>query len=69
MHSTTTRIEVRPDIEGGWAVTRDRIVDGYFSEVAAANDYASACAHRARRAGMTVSLCTHPSEQAPPAAA
>ena len=52
----STTIEVRPDVEGGWAVTRDCIIDGYFVEVGAANDYASACAQRAQRAGMAVSL-------------
>ncbi|MDH7453901.1 hypothetical protein QF205_12610 [Luteimonas composti] len=52
----STRIEVRPDVDGGWAVTRDCIIDGYFVDIAAANDYASACAQRARRAGMSVSL-------------
>lgn len=56
MSNASTRIEVRPDIEGGWAVTRDCIIDGYFVDVAAANDYASACAQRAQRAGMAVSL-------------
>ncbi len=55
IHATTT-IEVRPDVEGGWAVTRDCIIDGYFADVAAANDYASACAQRAQRAGMSVRL-------------
>ncbi|HRN62645.1 MAG TPA: hypothetical protein PK743_03320 [Luteimonas sp.] len=60
--TATTRIEVHPDADGGWAVTRDRIIDGHFSEVAAANDYASACAQRARRAGMAVSLDTVPTE-------
>jgi hypothetical protein len=52
----STRIEVRPDVDGGWAVTRDCIIDGYFVDVEAANEYASACAHRARRAGMSVTL-------------
>ncbi|WP_298577105.1 hypothetical protein [uncultured Luteimonas sp.] len=54
------RIEVKPDIEGGWAVTRDCIIDGYFVDVGAANDYASACAQRARRAGIAVSLQVAP---------
>lgn len=58
------RIEVRADVEGGWAVIRDCIVDGHFSDVVAANDYASACAQRARRAGMAVSLDTAPTEDA-----
>lgn len=58
MNQATTRIEVRPDIDGGWAVTRNCIVDGYFSDVTAANDYAHACAHRAKRAGLMVSLHT-----------
>ena len=56
MTHSSTRIEVKPDIEGGWAVTRDCIIDGYFVELDAANDYASACAQRAQRAGITVSL-------------
>ena len=56
MVHASTRIEVSPDIEGGWAVTRDCIIDGYFVDIRAANDYASACAQRAQRAGMTVSL-------------
>ncbi|WP_457020211.1 hypothetical protein [Luteimonas sp. A482] len=47
---------MKPDIEGGWAVTRDCIIDGYFVDIRAANDYASACAKRAQRAGITVSL-------------
>lgn len=50
------RIEVRPDIRGGWSVTRDRIIDGCFRDLDAANDYASACARRARRAGLSVQL-------------
>ncbi|MGJ4730149.1 hypothetical protein [Luteimonas sp. SDU101] len=58
MSPASIRIEVKPDVEGGWAVTRDCIIDGYFIDVAAANDYASACAQRARRAGITVSLLT-----------
>ena len=52
----STRIEVTPDIEGGWAVTRDCIIDGYFVDLGAANEYASACAQRARRAGLAVTL-------------
>lgn len=51
-----TRIEVRPDIRDGWTVTRDRIVEGCFSDREAANDYASTCARRARRAGLVVEL-------------
>jgi cyanophycinase-like exopeptidase len=58
------RIEVRADVEGGWSVIRNCIVDGHFNDVAAANDYASACAQRARRAGMAVSLDTAPIEDA-----
>lgn len=64
-----TRIEVQADVDGGWSVVRDRIVDGHFDTPAAANDYASACAQRARRAGMAVTLDTHPPERLPPAAA
>lgn len=60
MSNATTRIEVRPDVEGGWAVTRDCIIDGYFVDVEAANDYASACAQRAARAGMAVTLAVAP---------
>lgn len=56
MNQGWIRIEVRPDIRGGWSVTRDSILDGCFSSLEAANDYASACARRARRAGMTVEL-------------
>jgi hypothetical protein len=63
------RIEVRPDVQGGWSVTRDRIVDGYFSEHDAANDYASACARRARRAGMAVELDIAPAATLPHIAA
>ncbi len=59
--STSIRIEVKPDIEGGWTVTRDCIIDGCFVDVGAANDYASACAQRARRAGIAVTLRTAPS--------
>lgn len=54
----TTRIEVWPDGDGGWTVTRDRIVEGCFNEPMAANDYAAACARRAQRAGMAVMLRT-----------
>lgn len=68
MKQGTTRIEVRPDVDGGWTVTRDRIVDGCFEELVAANDYASACAHRAQRAGMAVTLCTVPPESSSAAA-
>lgn len=35
---------------------RDRIIEGCFSDREAANDYASSCARRARRAGMAVEL-------------
>lgn len=56
MNQGRIRIEVRPDIRGGWAVTRNRIIDGCFSSLDAAKDYASACARRARRAGMAVDL-------------
>lgn len=56
----TIRIEVQPDREGGFTVARDRIVDAYFSDLIAANDYASSCAHRAQRAGLDVSLCILP---------
>jgi len=65
----TTRIEVWPDGDGGWTVTRDRIVDGCFDELMAANDYASACAHRAQRAGMAVTLRTLQRESSTSAAA
>ena len=37
-------------------VTRDYIVEGCFDDREAANDYASSCARRARRAGMAVDL-------------
>ena len=63
-----TRIEVEPDIEGGWSVVRDRIVDGHFNNLDAANDYASTCAERARRAGMRVTLHTIAAEPAASAA-
>ena len=63
MATGTTRIEVRPDTDGGWAVVRDCIVDGHFSDVAAANDYASACARRAHRAGMVVALEPAPADR------
>ncbi|WP_202839561.1 hypothetical protein [Luteimonas saliphila] len=63
------RIEVQRDVDGGWSVTRNRIVDGCFSDIAAANDYASACAHRARRAGIAVELRTAPAETVPHLAA
>lgn len=53
---SSVRIEVQCDREGGWSVVRNCVVDGYFSDVAAANDYASACARRAERAGLVVSL-------------
>lgn len=63
----STRIEVQPDIGDGWAVTRDRIVEGCFSDREAANDYASNCARRARRAGMAVELLV--ASPAPPCVA
>lgn len=69
MTHASTRIEVRPDVEGGWAVTRDCIIDGYFADVGAANDYASACAQRAQRAGMSVSLHVASAHVVPPEAA
>lgn len=62
MNHASIRIEVRPDTDGGWSVTRDCIVDACFSDRVAANDYASACAHRAQRAGLAVSLHTVPAE-------
>lgn len=64
MSTYPTRIEVQPEADGGWSVARNRIVDAYFNDVAAANDYASACARRAQRAGMAVSL--HVVPEAPP---
>lgn len=64
MTTHPTRIEVQPEADGGWSVARNRIVDAYFTDVAAANDYASACARRARRAGMSVSL--HVAPEVPP---
>ncbi|TWT19081.1 hypothetical protein FQY83_11980 [Luteimonas marina] len=69
MTQGTTHIEVWPDGEGGWTVTRDRIVDGCFNEMMAANDYASACARRAQRAGLVVTLRTLRWEPSPSAAA
>jgi len=57
-----THIEVQPERDGGWSVARNRIVDGYFDDLQAANDYASACARRAQRAGMEVSLTAWPSK-------
>ena len=69
MNQSRIRIEVRPDVQGGWSVTRDCIVDGYFSQLDAANDYASACARRARRAGMAVELDIAPEPASPHVAA
>lgn len=56
MSPASTRIEVRSDTRDGWTVMRDRIIEGCFSDREAANDYASNCARRARRAGMAVEL-------------
>lgn len=56
MNQPTTCIEVQPERDGGWSVARNRIVDGYFNDLQAANDYASACARRAQRAGLAVNL-------------
>jgi hypothetical protein len=67
MTTPTTRIEVQPEVDGGWSVARNRIVDAYFNDLAAANDYASACAQRAQRAGMAVSLLVLPAK--PPSGA
>lgn len=64
MTDRITRIEVQRDAEGGWSVARDCIVDGHFQDLVAANDYASACAHRARRAGLSVCLHVMPPEAA-----
>jgi hypothetical protein len=69
MTTHSTRIEVQPEADGGWSVARNRIVDAYFNEVAAANDYASACARRAQRAGLSVSLHMVPETPASNAAA
>lgn len=69
MSSPTTHIEVQPEHDGGWSVARDRIVDGYFSDLQAANDYASTCARRAERAGMDVHLMAWPGEPSSDAAA
>lgn len=69
MTTRTTRIEVQPETDGGWSVARNRIVDGYFNDLEAANDYASACARRAQRAGMAVSLHILPMEPPSNAAA
>ena len=67
--SRNISIEVQPEHDGGWSVARDRIVDGYFSELQAANEYASTCARRAQRAGMAVSLRILPAEPPTDAAA
>lgn len=63
MTPSRTCIEVLQE-DDGWSVARDRIVDGHFSDLVAANDYAQACAQRAERAGLQVCLFTAP----PPAA-
>lgn len=56
MTTRTTRIEVQAESDGGWSVARNRIIDAYFVDLEAANDYACSCANRAQRAGMAVSL-------------
>lgn len=60
MTRRSMRIEVQQEPDGGWNVARDCIVDGHFSDLVAANDYASSCAQRAQRAGMDVCLVTAP---------
>lgn len=69
MTTTTIHIEVQADAEGGWSVARDRIVDGHFADLVAANDYANACAQRARRAGIAVELRIVPLDSVSNAAA
>ncbi len=68
MTAPRTRIEVQPDSDGGWSVTRDCIVDGHFADLPAANGYAAACARRAQRAGIAVILHTLPAEPSPQSA-
>ena len=53
---TTTYITVQPDADGGWSVTRDRIVDGHFAHFDRAEVYARHCADRARAGGLDVQL-------------
>ncbi|TDK24363.1 hypothetical protein E2F46_08755 [Luteimonas aestuarii] len=69
MSNPTTHIEVQPEHDGGWSVARNRIIDGYFNSLQAANDYASACAQRAKRAGLDVRLLIWPDEPPSDAAA
>lgn len=57
--SRTVRIEVHPDVDGGWTVTRDRIVDGHFAALDRAEVYARTCVERARAAGQVATLKIH----------
>lgn len=54
--SRTVRIDVLPDAEGGYTVSRDRVVDGHFDDATAAVEYAEQCVSRAKRAGQDVQL-------------
>lgn len=59
--SKLVRIDVLPDADGGWSVTRDRIVDAHFDHRDRAIDYAWLCQDRAERAGQEVRVEVHES--------
>lgn len=59
MSEHITHIAIHPDVAGHWSVTRDRVVDAEFSDLERATEYANACAHRVRKAGLQVRLTVH----------
>ncbi len=50
------RLEVLPDKEGGWSVTRDRVVTAGFTRKAPAVAYAAEIGRRLKRAGELAEL-------------
>ncbi|HDS1834393.1 TPA: DUF2188 domain-containing protein [Stenotrophomonas maltophilia] len=50
------KFEVAPDAEGGWSVTRDRVVSGTFELKQPAIDYAVDAANRAWKQGKPAQL-------------
>lgn len=49
-------IDVLPAEDGSWAVTRDRVVDGYFGDRDGAIEYALACAQRVGQAAAKLTI-------------
>lgn len=50
------RLEVLPDAEGGWSVTRDRIVTGTFPTKHKAVLYAAATGRKLKKSGQLAEL-------------